>query len=32
VIGVICADLALSGATGFDIDFLSPARFSNLNV
>ena len=32
VIGVICADLALSGATTFDIDFLSPARFPDSRV
>jgi sarcosine oxidase len=28
VVGVICADLALTGHTDFDIDFLSPARFA----
>lgn len=28
VIGIICADLAISGATAFDIDFLSLARFA----
>ena len=32
VIGVICADLALSGATAFDIDFLAPARFPDSRV
>ena len=32
VIGVICADLALGGTTAFDIEFLSPARFSVRNV
>jgi glycine/D-amino acid oxidase-like deaminating enzyme len=28
VIGQICAELVLKGNTTFDIDFLSPARFS----
>jgi sarcosine oxidase len=28
VIGQICADLALTGETTFDIDFLSPSRFA----
>jgi len=32
VIGVICADLALTGSTAFDIDFLSPGRFSGTSV
>jgi sarcosine oxidase len=27
IVGVICADLALTGTTNFDIEFLSPARF-----
>jgi len=29
VIGQICADLVLEGTTGFDLDFISPSRFSN---
>jgi sarcosine oxidase len=28
VIGQICADLVLSGRTGYDVDFLSPNRFA----
>ena len=32
VIGVICADLTLSGTTAFDIDFLAPGRFSIASV
>ena len=32
VIGVLCADLALTGSTAFDIDFLSPGRFSGTSV
>ena len=27
IVGLICADLALTGRTDFDIDFLAPARF-----
>ena len=32
VIGVICADLALTGSTSFEISFLSPGRFSGASA